>query len=141
MRDRADRTLARLERPLLYVMSAFYVVAGAMHFVIPGVYAQIVPPGLPQPLALVYLSGAAEILLGIGVLFPRTRRLAAWGIVVLLVAVFPANVYMATHDVVLEGVPAWANSPSDAATWARLPFQLVFVGWAWWYTRPIDDTD
>jgi uncharacterized membrane protein len=141
MRDRADRTLARLERPLLYVMSAFYVVAGAMHFVIPGVYAQIVPPGLPQPLALVYLSGAAEILLGVGVLFPRTRRLAAWGIVVLLVAVFPANVYMATHDVVLEGVPAWANSPSDAATWARLPFQLVFVGWAWWYTRPIDDTD
>jgi uncharacterized membrane protein len=141
MRDRADRTLARLERPLLYVMSAFYVVAGAMHFVIPGVYAQIVPPGLPQPLALVYLSGAAEILLGVGVIVPRTRRLAAWGLVALLIAVFPANVYMATHDVVLEGVPAWANSPSDAATWARLPFQLVFVGWAWWYTRPIDDTD
>jgi uncharacterized membrane protein len=138
MRDGIDRVLARLKRPLLYVMGALYVVAGAMHFVVPGVYAQIVPPVFPRPLALVYLSGIAEILLGVGVVVPRTRRLAAWGLIALLIAVFPANVYMATHDVVLQGVPAWANSPSDAATWARLPFQLVFIAWAWWYTRPMD---
>jgi uncharacterized membrane protein len=135
---RLERSLRRLKRPLLYAMGALYVVAGAMHFVVPGVYAQIVPPAFPRPLALVYLSGAAEILLGVGVIVPRTRRLAAWGLVALLIAVFPANVYMATHDVVLEGVPAWAATPSDAATWARLPFQLVLVAWAWWYTRPMD---
>jgi uncharacterized membrane protein len=135
---RLERSLRRLKRPLLYAMGALYVVAGAMHFVVPGVYAQIVPPAFPRPLALVYLSGAAEILLGVGVIVPRTRRLAAWGLVALLIAVFPANVYMATHDVVLDGVPAWAATPSDAATWARLPFQVVLVAWAWWYTRPMD---
>jgi len=137
----ADGVLARLERPLCYVMGVLYVVAGVMHFVVPDVYAQIVPPVFPRPLALVYLSGVAEIVLGVGVLLPRTRRYAAWGLVFLLVAIFPANVYMATHDVVLEGVPAWASRPSDAATWARLPLQLVLVGWAWWYTRPTDDPD
>jgi uncharacterized membrane protein len=140
MRDERN-WIARLKRPLLYVMGVMYVGAGAMHFVVPTLYAQIIPPAFPRPLALVYLSGVAEIVLGIGVLIPRTRRLAAWGLIALLIAVFPANVYMATHDVVLEGLPAWANSPSDAATWARLPFQLVFVAWAWWYTRPMDDTE
>ena len=141
MRDGIDSTLARLKRPLLSVMGAMYVVAGLSHFVAPTVYAQVVPPVFPRPLALVYLSGAAEILLGVGVMVPRTRRLAAWGLVALLLAVFPANVYMATHDVVLEGVPAWASTPSNAATWARLPFQLVLIGWAWWYTRPAHDAD
>jgi uncharacterized membrane protein len=140
MRD-ADSVLARLKRPLCYVMGVLYVVAGVMHFVVPGVYAQIVPPVFPRPLALVYLSGVAEIVLGVGVLFARTRRYAAWGLVFLLVAIFPANVYMATHDVVLEGVPAWASRPSDTATWARLPLQVVLVGWAWWYTRPTGDPD
>lgn len=130
-------TLARLKRPLCYAMGALYVVAGVLHFVAPRVYTQIVPPGLPRPLALVYLSGIAEIVLGIGVLFQRTRRAAAWGLVALLVAVFPAHVYMATHDVVIEGVPEWAREPSDAATWARLPLQGVLVCWAWWYTRPM----
>jgi uncharacterized membrane protein len=139
MHDRVDGTLSRLKRPLLYVMGVLYVAAGAMHFVVPSLYAQIVPPVFPRPLALVYLSGVAEIVLGIGVMLPRTRRLAAWGLIALLIAVFPANVYMATHDVMLEGLPTWASSPSDAATWARLPFQLVFVAWAWWYTRPMPE--
>jgi uncharacterized membrane protein len=134
--DDARTVLARYKHPLRYVMGGLYVVAGAMHFVVPGVYVQVVPPSLPRPLALVYLSGIAEIVLGIGVIFPRTRRVAAWGLVCLLIAVFPANVYMATHDVVLEGVPDWASSPSDAVTWARLPVQGVLILWAWWYTRP-----
>jgi len=132
-------TLARLKRPLLYLMGLLYVVAGVLHFVYPGAYAQIVPPALPAPLALVYLSGVAEVALGVGVLLPRTRRLAAWGLVALLLAVFPANVYMATSDVVIQGGPAWVGDPSDAARWARLPFQAVFVLWAWWYTRPLPD--
>jgi uncharacterized membrane protein len=133
-------TLARLKRPLCYVMGGLYVVAGVMHFVAPRLYAQIVPPWLPYPLALVYLSGVAEIVLGLGVLVQRTRRRAAYGLVVLLLAIFPANIYMATHDVMLSGAPSWLRNPSDAATWARLPLQGVLVLWAWWYTRPMPDT-
>jgi uncharacterized membrane protein len=139
MTEKATSTLARFKRPLCYVMGVFYVVAGVSHFVAPKVYAQIVPPSLPRPLALVYLSGVAEIVLGVGVLHPRTRRLSAWGLVGLLLAVFPANVHLATRDVTLEGVPEWASDPPDVVTWARLPLQAVLVCWAWWYTRPTTD--
>jgi uncharacterized membrane protein len=134
----APPVLDRLKRPLLYLMGAGYVVAGVLHFVAPKLYVQIVPPSLPRPLALVYLSGIAEILLGVGVLFRRTRRVAAWGIVALLVAVFPANVYMATSDVVVEGAPG-GGDPSAAARWARVPLQAVLALWAWWYTRDPPD--
>jgi uncharacterized membrane protein len=130
------RSLARrLKRPLLFVMGPLYVVAGVLHFVVPELYVQIVPPVLPAPLALVYLSGVAEIAVGIGVLVPRTRRYAAWGTVALLLAIFPANVYMATHGVVVEGMPG-GGDPSTVARWARLPLQGVLVLWAYWYTNP-----
>ena len=95
-RRRLDVILARVRRPLLYVMSAGYVVAGVLHFLAPAAYVQIVPPVLPAPLVLVYLSGLAEVAVGIGLLYPPTRQLAAWGTILLLLAVFPANVYMAT---------------------------------------------
>ena len=131
--------LARLKRPLLYVMGVLYVVAGALHFVVPDLYVQAVPPMFPRPLALVYLSGVAEVVLGVGVVVPRTRRLAAWGLVALLVAVFPANVYMAITGVAITGGPEFIGDPSSTARWARLPFQVVFVLWAWWYTRPLPD--
>jgi len=120
-------------------MSFLYVIAGVMHFVVPDFYVQIVPPPLPFPLALVYLSGVAEVVLGVGLVFERTRRLAAWGIIALLVAIFPANVYMATSDVVIQGAPGGIGDPSEAARWGRLPFQVVFVLWAWWYTRPMPE--
>ena len=130
-------TLERLKRPLLYVMGTLYVVAGVTHFLVPEAFAQIVPPALPFPLALAYLSGVAEIALGLGVLFDRTRTLAAWGLVALLVAVFPANVYMATSGVVVtEGVSGTLD-PSPAVRWGRLPLQVVLIAWAWWYTRPM----
>ncbi|EMA06498.1 DoxX family protein [Haloferax denitrificans] len=132
----ADERLRRFKTPLRYVMGALYVLAGVMHFVVPNAYAQVVPPVFPAALALVYVSGVAEIALGVGVVFRRTQRAAAWGLVALLVAVFPANVYMATSDIVLEGVPAALREPSDAALWLRLPLQGVLVAWAWWYTRP-----
>lgn len=131
-------SIHRLKRPLRYVMAALYVVAGVMHFVAPGLYVQIIPPVLPGRLALVYLSGLAEIGLGLGLLHPRTRRLAAWGIVGLLIAIFPANVYMATSSVVVEGTPG-SGDPSDLVRWGRLPLQVVLVAWAWWYTRPTSD--
>ncbi|WP_424009207.1 DoxX family protein [Haloferax denitrificans] len=132
----ADERLRRFKTPLRYVMGALYVLAGVMHFVVPNAYAQVVPPVFPAALALVYVSGVAEIALGVGVVFRRTQRAAAWGLVALLVAVFPANVYMATSDIVLEGVPAALREPSDAALWLRLPLQGVLVAWTWWYTRP-----
>lgn len=127
--------LRRLKRPLLYVMAPTYVVAGVLHFVVPELYVQIVPPVLPAPIALVYLSGLAEIAVGIGLLVPRTRQYAAWATVALLVAVFPANVYMATHGVVVEGMPG-GGDPSDLVRWGRLPLQGVLILLALWYTQP-----
>ena len=130
-----DDALTRLRRPLLYVMGVFYAAAGVMHFVAPKVYARIVPPQFPKSVALVYLSGIAEIGLGVGVLLRRTRQQSAWGLIALLIAVFPANVHMATSDVATDTAPDWAEDTTRAATWARLPLQGVLVLWAWWYTR------
>lgn len=128
-----NRSLHRLKRPLLYVMAPVYVVAGVLHFVVPELYVQIVPPLFPAALALVYLSGLAEIAVGIGLLIPRTRQHAAWATVALLVAIFPANVYMATHGVVIEGMVG-GGDPSDVVRWGRLPLQGVLLLWALWYT-------
>ena len=125
----------RLKRPLCYLMGAIYVVAGVTHFVSPDGFVQIVPPWLPAPLLLVYLSGAAEITLGLGVIYPKTRRFAAWGLVALLLAVFPANVYMATSGVVVTGTTLGTLDPSPLVRWGRLPLQAVLVAWAWWYTQ------
>lgn len=124
---------AKLKRPLLYVMAPLYVVAGVMHFVVPQLYVQIVPPALPAPLALVYLSGLAEVAVGVGLLVPRTRRYAAWATIALLLAIFPANIYMATSDVVVAGMPG-GGDPSTLVRWARLPLQGVLILWAFWYT-------
>jgi uncharacterized membrane protein len=116
---------------LRWVLTVFMVAAGLNHFVSPSAYTAIMPAALPAHLALVYISGVAEILGGLGLIFPATRRLAAWGLVALLVAVFPANVNMAVNDLPLGTgpAPAWL-------LWARLPLQAVLVAWAWWYTRP-----
>ena len=138
--DRLGAVLARLKRPLLYVMGPLYVVAGVMHFVVPELYVQIVPPVLPAPLVLVYLSGLAEVAVGIGLLYPPTRQLAAWGTILLLLSVFPANVYMATSGVAVESAAVDAD-PSAVVRWLRLPLQGVLVGWAWWYTRPMPEAD
>jgi len=124
---------AKLKRPLLYVMAPLYVVAGVMHFVVPQLYVQIVPPSLPAPLALVYLSGLAEVAVGVGLLVPRTRRYAAWATIALLLAIFPANVYMATSGVVVSGIPG-SGDPAAFVRWGRLPLQGVLILWAYWYT-------
>lgn len=101
----------------------FFVAGGAMHFIRPEAYESIVPSQLPAPEVLVAVSGVAEILGGVGLLIPRTRRIAGWGLVALLLAVFPANVNMALNpQTVGRGLPEWA-------LWARLPLQLVVIGW------------
>lgn len=86
------------------------------------------PPLLPAPRLLVAISGAAEIAGGLGLLFPRFRKSAAWGLVLLLLAVFPANLYMAIAHQRFPHFPAWI-------LWARLPLQLPVIAWAWRYTR------
>lgn len=126
---------------LRYLMGLLYVVAGVSHFRAPRAFERVVPPQLPRPTALVYLSGAAEIVLGVGVLFERTRRLSAWGIIGLLIAVFPANVYTVTDDVAPELVPDRLNDVARVAAWVRLPIQAVLIGWAWLYTRSAGDRE
>ena len=100
-----------------------FVVAGALHFVRPRVYAAIVPDYLPAHRELVYASGFAEALGGAGLMHPRTRRAAGWWLVATLVAIFPANVWMAQH-------PERYRVPGGRATLlARLPLQAAFVAW------------
>ncbi len=117
----------------LYLMAVFYFVGGILHFVKPGYYLQIMPSWIPASahLPLVYLSGAAESGLGAALVVPRLRRLAAWGIIALLIAIFPANVHMWLHDVHPDGVqlPSWFHA-------VRLPMQAVLIAWAYWHTRP-----
>ena len=126
--------LDRLKQPLLYVLGPGLIIAGVLHFIVPELYVQIIPPFFPAPLALVYLSGIAEIAVGVGLLVTRTRRYAAWATVALLVAIFPANIYMATHGVIIEGMPG-GGDPSELVRWGRLPLQGVLILWALWYTE------
>jgi uncharacterized membrane protein len=124
--------MSRTKRILLWVMAAFYVFGGFNHLMNPEFYVAIMPPALPNPEWLNVLSGLAEIVLGVYVLEPRVRVLAAWGIIALLIAVFPANMYVALENFGTEG-PGTGNAVFN---YVRLPFQALFVVWAWWYTRP-----
>ena len=110
------------------LLGALFIVAGVMHFVATPVYMRIVPPPFGDARLLVLVSGAFEILGGIGVLVPMTQRFSAWGLIALLVAVLPANVYMAMHQEQWPAIPVWA-------LWARVPLQLPMVVWAWAYAK------
>ena len=112
----------------LALMSAVYVFAGILHFAKPRIFVRIVPPYLPWPKLLVYLSGAAEIILGLMLWVPELSRWAAWGIVALLIAVFPANLYMHQKGGKAFEVPSWLLA-------VRLPVQLLLIAWAYVYTR------
>ena len=124
--------MSKVKRILLWVMAIAYIFAGYNHLANPAFYLAIMPPDLPNPEWLNVISGLAEIVLGVFLLEPRTRIYAAWGIIALLIAVFPANMYVATQNVGAEGPGSGAGS----ANFIRLPFQVVFIVWAWWYTQP-----
>jgi len=109
-----------------WVLAVFFVLAGANHFRTPTIYLGMMPAGLPWPEAMNAFSGVAEMLGGVGLLIPWTRRWAAWGLLALLIAVFPANVHVA----LLGHMPGLDVSP--AVLWLRLPFQAVFGAWVWW---------
>jgi uncharacterized membrane protein len=109
------------------VFASLFLVAGVGHFVSSGFFVRIMPPYLPLQRELVYLSGAFEIGLGLLLFFPRTTRVAAWGLIALLIAIFPANIYMYQHREMFHVAPL--------VLLLRLPVQAVLILWAWIYTR------
>jgi uncharacterized membrane protein len=115
---------------LKYLFAASFVLAGLNHFINTDFYLKIMPPYLHRHLPLVYLSGVVEVVLGVLLLTPKLTRVAAWGMVALLVAVFPANIHMAVNH---ELYPAY----NVTALWLRLPLQIVLMVCAYWYTVPV----
>jgi uncharacterized membrane protein len=108
------------------LLAVFMVFAGAMHFLRPKAYVRIVPRGLPAPRLIVVVSGVFEILGGLGLLVSVTRPWAAWGLIVLFVAIFPANVNMAVNRI------GFGRKPSPPwLLWARLPLQVILIAWAY----------
>ena len=107
---------------LIIISSIFYVIVGIKHFIEPEYFLSIVPPYLPYHLELVYISGLFEILFGLLILFPKYRYYGAIGLILLLVAVFPANIYLAQSKEAQEAIGA----TQEIATW-RLPIQGVLI--------------
>ena len=115
----------------LYRSVIGYVYVGSLHFIQPDFFLKIMPPYLPYHLPLVYASGFIEITLGFCLLFKKLRFFAGWGLILLLIAVYPANIYLAfneTPQIALGIAPFMAS-------WVRLPLQFVFIGLAYWFTK------
>ena len=121
------------KRIALFLLALAFTFAGVTHFTGPEDFVAIVPPYLPAPLALVYISGVAEILGGLGVIPFVTRKWAGWGLIALLVAVFPANIHMAMN-------PQDFPDASVTFLYVRLALQFVLFAWAWWATQPDAET-
>ena len=126
------RDMNFMKRVFQWLLAALFIVSGTLHFVRTDFYLRLMPPYLPAHRELVYLSGVIEFGLGVLLLVPRYTRLAAWGLIATLIAVFPANLHAAmtagTPEAALPGEPLWQ--------WLRLPVQAVFIAWAYWFTRP-----
>jgi uncharacterized membrane protein len=120
--------MARFKLLTRYLLGVILVAQGINHFVNASFFAGIIPPYLPWHMELVYASGIAEIALGILLLIRRYAVLAGWGIILLFIAVFPANVHMAIHAGLYPSLP-------PLGLWLRLPLQGVLIAWAYWYTR------
>ncbi len=116
----------KLRRIALFGLSAFFVFSGVNHFANTPFYVAIMPPFFPAPVTLVYISGVFEIAGGVGVLYAPTRRFAGWGLIALLVAIFPANIYMALN------AEAFTEMASARALYIRLPIQLLFIAWVYY---------
>lgn len=105
-----------------------FVAAGINHFLNPRLYLSIMPPYLPWHLPLVYVSGVLEVVLGAFLLVPAAQAFAAWGLIALLIAVFPANLHMALNTDMYPTLP-------PLLLWLRLPLQALLIAWAYAYTR------
>lgn len=111
----------------LYLMAFIYILAGLNHFRNPKLYLKIIPPYFKNPIFLNKISGLAEIILGIFICIPDFTTVASWGIIALLIAIFPANVYMYQNDKASLGLPKWLR-------FLRLPLQIGLIFWAYQYT-------
>lgn len=118
------RTLKTAQRGARWIFAVVFTLAGLNHFHHPAFYRRIVPPVFPHPAALVAISGIFEIVGGLGLLFKPLRRIAAWGLIALLIAVFPANIYMTRHPQLTPQFSPWL-------LWARLPLQVIFIAIVW----------
>jgi|SRR5690554_464551 len=110
----------------LYIMWAIYSIAGILHFIVPKPYVKTMPRSIPYPKAMVYISGFFELLFGIALLFEATRSYAAIGLILLLIAVYPANIYMAKRMYEKQSKNRWV-------AYIRLPIQFVLIYWAYLY--------
>ncbi|MFM7426640.1 MAG: DoxX family protein [Elainella sp.] len=126
----SNRPPSNRKEILRAVLAIAIIIVGITHFTHAEQYLRIVPTQLPHPLALVYISGVFEILGGIGLTIPWVSVAAAWGLIALFIAVFPANINQAIHSIPIDGIPHY-----PLLYWFRLPFQAVLIAWAWWYTR------
>ena len=115
----------------LYFTSIGFMLVGIKHFSDSDFFINIMPPYIPYHLQLVYLSGGFEILLGLLLLLKHSRIYAAWGLILLLIAVYPANIYLAFNEAPQQAL----NISSFLASWVRLPLQFVFIGFAYWQTK------
>lgn len=114
----------------IYFMSSAYIYVGIRHFIDPDFFLAIMPDYLPFHKEAVYVSGIFEILLGGMLLFPKSRKVAGWGLIFLLIAVFPANIYLAQNEAAQQAIDI-----SQTAAIVRLPFQALFIGLAFWHQR------
>ena len=112
----------------ILIMSCFYMNVGVKHFVEPEWFLQIMPPNFPHHYQAVYWSGFFELLFGFLLINPYTRFIAGWGIIFVMITVFPANLYLAVNDGAVMGI-------SKELAWGRLPFQYVFIGIAYWHAQ------
>jgi len=114
--------MSKVKQISIWLIGIIFIIAGINHFLNPDFYTAIMPPYLPYHLELVYISGVFEILGGIGILIPRLQKWAGWGLILLLIAVFPANIHMALNPDEFDTIPA-------IALYLRLPLQFVLIAW------------
>jgi uncharacterized membrane protein len=114
-----------------YLLAIAFIGAGLNHFADPDFYLRIMPPYLPWPSALHSIAGFFEFVFGVMLLIPRYQRWAAWGLIALLLAIYPANIHMAINNHLYPNLPMIFH-------WVRLPFQFVLIAWAWWFTKTDD---
>ena len=125
------RTKGKLQKSILIVISSiFYSIVGIKHFIEPDYFLSIIPPYLPFHIELVYISGFFEILFGLIILFPKYRYYGSIGLILLLIAVFPANIYLAQSKEAQEAI----GTSQQIAIW-RLPIQGILIWIAYWIRK------
>ena len=121
--------MGKFKLVMKYLLGIMFVALGINHFINPDFYVNIMPPYLPWHLEMVYLSGFFEAALGMLVMVPKYTRIAAWGLIAVVIAVFPANIHMAVNSHLYPDI-------NPMFLWIRLPLQGVFIAWPYWFTRP-----